>query len=486
MPTIKIPKDVYTITVQNLTRHPLIISVPYGGHVFRNFSIEKNSSIQVDRDLFLMGRGVLQALRKEGKIWYEDHVQVPCDEQELGCDGSGGTGMGPQGSTGAIGATGAQGATGFGGSGGTGSGSQGVTGLQGVTGPNGGPQGVTGMQGFQGATGHGSIWFNGSGSPTGVGSNGDYYLDDNNGNVYTETGGSWILTGNIKGPVGDTGPIGPAGPGGMTGMQGSTGPLGPIGAQGITGPQGIQGPTGILGNTGLVTQGTTGVLGATGLQGIQGATGLGGGSNIVYGIINRYQADPTIGAEVWVTSSSMLYLDLSWSRLGTTLTITMNAHGHAVGDFVIVRNANVDYIATAITSVTPNTFDIIVNNTGAFSGSNARYSLGFNFAHNPGLTGGDLQSPSNGEVQLLSMKVRTGQRAGTTYTLTVPASVTNGAGQNTSLGDVYIPSFSVRSDADTLSAIAGTIAVNQGSGYSAFTFGNLGSGTLSRFILLQF
>ena len=207
---------------------------------------------------------------------------------------------------------------------------------------------------------------------------------------------------------------------------------------------------------------------------------------ITYGIINRYQADPTSGAEVWVTSSSILYTDLSWSRSLFTLTVTRNSHGHAVGDMVILRNTSVDYIATHITAITANTFDLAVTNTGANSGIAARYSLGFSFAHNPGLTGGDLNAPSNSEVQLLSIKLRTGQRAGTTYNLSVPASVINGAGENTSLADVYIPSFSVRTDSDTLAAIAGTIAVNQGFGYSTFTFGNLGSGTLSRFILLQF
>ena len=508
MPTIKIPKVEFTIEVQNLTGHPLFISVPYGGHVFRNFSIDKNSSTRVDRDLFLMGREYFQSLRQEGKIWYADHVQVPCDEQELGCDG-GATGMGQQGETGIPGSKWYNGA-------GTPSGIgtngdyyldtstddiyqnvggvwflvgniKGATGLAGLPGATGIPGGATGLPGNQGATGlAGSQWFEGPGAPAaGLGNNGDDYLDLNTSDVYKKNAGTWALVGNIKGVTG------PAGPGGLTGAQGSTGPLGPIGMQGSTGPQGVQGPTGLLGDTGLVTQGQTGMQGLQGnigATGLQGATGFGGNPlpNIGYGVMNRYQTETTIGAEVWVTSSSDLYLGLSWSRSGTTLTVNHTSHGHAVGDMVILRNTNTDYVSTPIIATTPNSFNLTVSNTGAVSGSDAHYSMGFVYAHNIGLTGGTLSAPSNAEVQLISMKVRTGQRAGTTYDLTVPASVTNGAGQNTGLSDVYIPIFSVRTDSDTLAAIAATIAVNQGAGYSTFTFGNLGSGTLSRFILLQF
>jgi hypothetical protein len=141
-----------------------------------------------------------------------------------------------------------------------------------------------------------------------------------------------------------------------------------------------------------------------------------------------------------------------------------------------------------ITAVTTNTFDVTVANSGSFGGTTARYTLGFNYTHlGSPATGGQLTAPTNGEVQLLSMKVRTGTRSGSTYDVFVPASITNGAGANTNLGNSYIPSFSVRDDSTTLAAIAGTIAVNNlGAGYSTFTFGNLGSGSLSRFIILQF
>jgi len=491
MAEIRIPKNEFTIPVHNLTGQILTISVPYGGHTFRNFIIEKNKAARVDRDLFLMGRETFQSLRKEGKIYYDDHVQVPCDEQELGCDGgstgmgggatgpAGATGMqgnqgftGPQGSQGttgiAGGPTGLMGVTGLSGPTGAFGGPPGETGLPGPTGAFGGPAGETGIQGvtglpggstgLQGLTGlAGTKWFDGAGSPTGIGSSGDYYIDMSTGDVYENIGGTWVLQGSIKG---------------TTGIQGSTG---------LQGPQGT---------TGLLAGGITGFSGATGIPGPQGATGVGGGSggiDTVNGIINRYQVEDKTDAEVWVTSSGILYNNLPWTRSGTSLTITKSSHGHTLGNRVILRNTNVDYLAALITGTTLNSFTVTTTNVGAFSGSSARYSMGFTYDHDISGTGGTLFAPTGSEVQLLSMRIRTGERAGTTYDVLVPASVVNGAGENTSLADVYIPSFSVRADSDTLAAIAGTIAVNQlAMGYSTFRIGNLGASTLSRFILLQF
>jgi len=50
----------------------------------------------------------------------------------------------------------------------------------------------------------GSVWYNGSGVPSsGTGINGDYYLNDDNGDIYHKVSGSWgSPTGNIEGPTG--------------------------------------------------------------------------------------------------------------------------------------------------------------------------------------------------------------------------------------------------------------------------------------------
>lgn len=58
-----------------------------------------------------------------------------------------------------------------------------------------GPTGATGPAG--------STWYNGSGAPSnGSGSNGDYYLDTSNGDVYQKAAGSWAVVANIRGASG--------------------------------------------------------------------------------------------------------------------------------------------------------------------------------------------------------------------------------------------------------------------------------------------
>jgi hypothetical protein len=62
-----------------------------------------------------------------------------------------------------------------------------------------------------GGGGGGSTWFDGAGVPSsGTGSNGDYYLNTTNGDVYRKSSGTWSVVGNIKGPQGDDGADGPA------------------------------------------------------------------------------------------------------------------------------------------------------------------------------------------------------------------------------------------------------------------------------------
>lgn len=67
-----------------------------------------------------------------------------------------------------------------------------------------GATGAAGADGDDGAPGAaGSVWRNGSGAPSsGLGVNGDYYLDDATGDVYLKAGGSYSVVANILGPVG--------------------------------------------------------------------------------------------------------------------------------------------------------------------------------------------------------------------------------------------------------------------------------------------
>ena len=103
-----------------------------------------------------------------------------------------------------------------------------------------GATGATGSAGPQGTAGaNGSLWWNGTGVPaSSLGSNGDFYLNLANSDVYNKASGSWTKVANIQGA---TGPIGATGATGATGPAGSTGATG---ATGATGPAGPQGPAG--------------------------------------------------------------------------------------------------------------------------------------------------------------------------------------------------------------------------------------------------
>jgi hypothetical protein len=341
-----------------------------------------------------------------------------------------------------------------------GMGPTGRMGIPGPTGAYGGPPGVTGLQGAVGYTG-------------------------NKG----ETGISIL---------GHTGLVGPTGYQGITGNKGETGISIP-GYTGLVGPTGYQGITGNKGETGIPFPGVTGAIGITGLQGAIGETGIEGAKGetgvaslipeqVIFNSVSRYEVVSSTGEEVWLVSSSTAFLNCNWTRSGTNLTIYNNSHGHTPGNRIIIRNTNLDYQSVVITGAYTNYFIVTTIDTGDTSGSNAAYSLGFTFAHSGSpKSGGVLSAPTgaHADCQLISMRIRTGSRLGTTYSLTVPTSAVNGAGADTSLGNSYIPDFNIRYDADTLSAVPATMIVNSGSaGYNIFTFGGLGS--LSRIICLHF
>jgi hypothetical protein len=66
-----------------------------------------------------------------------------------------------------------------------------------------GPPGPTGDDGAPG-----SVWRNGSGVPSnGLGIDGDYYLDDDTGEVYEKSGGTYSVVADITGPAGPSGSL---------------------------------------------------------------------------------------------------------------------------------------------------------------------------------------------------------------------------------------------------------------------------------------
>lgn len=210
-------------------------------------------------------------------------------------DGMGVPGIqGPQGIQGPVGPRGIQGVQG----------EQGVQGPVGPQGPQGvqGEQGIQGIQGLKGDIGpRGATWLSGSGVPSNsLGSDEDFFLDETTGDVYKKISGAYSWLSNIVGPQGIQGE---SGLNGKTVLHGQGSPVrgvgsdgdfyidtlnyqifGPktgsitggtwglgvslFGPKGDTGPQGIQGIQGEKGD-----KGDTGATGATGPQGIQGIEG---------------------------------------------------------------------------------------------------------------------------------------------------------------------------------------------------------------------
>jgi hypothetical protein len=211
----------------------------------------------------------------------------------------------------------------------------------------------------------------------------------------------------------------------------------------------------------------------------------------VFNPVSRYQVVPTSGVPVWVVSASTVFADLSWTRVTTTLTLHRDGHGRSLGDRVLLRNVNVDHLSALITRVDADTFDVTTTDTGAASGASGAYSCGFMFDHSdiPGdIVGGTLSAPSGADVQLMALRIRlgAGSRDGTTYDLILPASAFNGAGENTTDDDVFVPTLTVRRDDDSLAAVGAVLSKNVLGSMNTFRVSALPSNTIGLYLLWQF
>ncbi len=206
-----------------------------------------------------------------------------------------------------------------------------------ILGPT-GPQGATGPQGPPGNPGQ-SITLLGSYPDyasflLGAGGVPGTYIGDSwsiidTGDLYTWSGISWFLAGNLKGPAGATGSQGPAGATGADGMIGATGSQGPTGSPGLrgatgatgaTGPQGTTGPEGPVGATG-----PEGPVGATGLDGATGATGPMGSFNGEYATFSSIVATNSSFVNLHM-QGNLLMASNSIAGVGQVNGVTIQAH----------------------------------------------------------------------------------------------------------------------------------------------------------------
>lgn len=398
-------------------------------------------------------------------------------------------------------------------------GPQGPQGIQGPTGPDSliaGPQGIQGPigpVGPQGPTGLSLVMKGAVADTVDLPASGntvnDSYTVTATGHLHTWDGTVWVDDGVFVGPQGAQGPAGSQGgpgPQGAQGIQGPAGSIGPVGPQGPVGadsvvpgpigPQGDPGPQGPAGADSVVPgpagpQGPQGDPGPQGIQGIQGPAGSSGVSQ-TYNPVTLYQAVTTAGASVYLKIATQYRYGCSWVQTGNDLTVTYAAHGHSVGDFSIVRNANVPFQAAVITAVTTDSFTITSSGTGGASGTDAAYGMGFGYAHTGAvgsITGGVMSAPSGSDVQLLSMRMHMGPstRTGSTYTITLPTGNQNGVGLDTSLDDVFLPSVQVRQENINLTGVsAGWNTGSAAGGFGFFMISALSPTTTGMMFLLNF
>ena len=174
-----------------------------------------------------------------------------------------------------------------------------------------------------------------------------------------------------------------------------------------------------------------------------------------------------------------MYSGLSWSRSGTTITITSTAHGLSNGDYVIVRNmGDTDYIYGAISSVSTDSFQITnAISSGDTSGTSGAYIPAAD-ATSVTDDGATIGSPTVGDIQIISIKVYFGEfKSGNTFDLTMPTSVTNGAGGNTSNAIMNPPIVGVWNLSTGAFNASGLVSVWGGTGsagsYNVFQVGGI-------------
>lgn len=268
-------------------------------------------------------------LRNVGGAAAQTFVVESMEDTTLGRSSGGSGGAGPKGDTGPQGPTGSSGAAGANGTPGA-VGPAGATGLQGAQ----GIQGVTGATGATGATGR--TFLNGVIPPgSGVGSDGDFYLDTASNLLYgpKTTVGGWGGGTSVKGATGAIGLTGATGAtgAGIQGITGATGAMGSTGATGATGPTGATGSTGVTGATGAGLTGATGAVGPTGPQGPGGIVLNDAGGVSLGKVVDMFVGNSSyFGVLTSTKHYALITLDGSFQNLNSLFWSGLNCTGTPV------------------------------------------------------------------------------------------------------------------------------------------------------------
>ncbi len=273
-----------------------------------------------------------------------------------------------------------------------------------------------------------------------------------NGNLTIEVNGTQIVQG--AGTLNFTGGVSASATGGSVTLD-------------LSGVGGLTGPTGPSANIG-VFDATTFVAGATGIQFTGGGVSVSSSGNVA--IVNisalqnslynetvryliddttvQYSGSPIIGGndKITICSSGNIYANRSWTRSGTTLTVSSTAHGLLAGDGVVIRNgASTDsYDFYIVQTASANSFTVTVADSGGTSGSGLAYIPSFSVTSWTSGTSMTLSSPTVGNSQLLSVTVCT-VMSGSSFFVTVDgAGISNGGGVNSSVRTMNPPVVSAQ------------------------------------------
>ena len=132
-----------------------------------------------------------------------------------------------------------------------------------------------------------------------------------------------------------------------------------------------------------------------------------------------------------------------------------------------------DYVYGTISNVSTNAFDITnAVNSGTTSGTTGAYIPAAK-ATSVSTTGATISSPSNGNIQINSLRCVTGVTTSSTYDVVMPQSLNNGAGTNNSLTSMNPPIVAVFKLSDGGYNAGGTVILNTGGNFNTYRVGGL-------------
>ena len=133
---------------------------------------------------------------------------------------------------------------------------------------------------------------------------------------------------------------------------------------------------------------------------------------------------------------------------------------------------NTDYTYLTVTATDANTLTCTVANSGGTSGSAGAYIPAFK-ASSFTEAGVTIASPNAGNCQINSINIVTGSKSTSTFLLILPASISNGAGANSSLVNQNPPisqAFKLSDGAQNTSAV---VTLNTSSNFNRFSISGL-------------